>query len=72
MAPSGSIVSARPEMVIFPNLFVGRKKLRTFIFLRKKIIIISGQTLTRSSGPVSRYLPRLHQPLAIRPAQKTA
>ena len=37
--------SARPEMVIFPNLFVGRKKLRAFIFLRKKIIIISGQTL---------------------------
>ncbi len=37
--------SARPEMVIFPNLFVGRKKLRTFIFLRKKIIIISGQIL---------------------------
>ena len=31
-------------MVIFPNLFVGRKKLWTFIFLRKKIIIISGQT----------------------------
>jgi hypothetical protein len=26
--------SARPEMVIFPNLFVGRKKLRTFISLR--------------------------------------
>ncbi len=49
--------SARPEMVIFRNLFVGRKKLRTFIFLRKKIkgiyfpseknYIISGQTLIK-------------------------
>ena len=26
--------SARPEMVIFPNLFVGQKKLWTFIYLR--------------------------------------
>ena len=43
--PVPLLVSARPEMVIFPNLFVGRKKLRTFIFLRKKIIIISGQAL---------------------------
>ena len=34
-------------MVILPNLFVGRKKLRTFIYLRKRIIIISGQTLQR-------------------------
>jgi hypothetical protein len=31
-------------MVIFPDLFVGQKKLWAFIFLRKKIIIISGQT----------------------------
>ncbi len=30
----GLLSSARPEMVIFPNLFVGRKKLRTFIYLR--------------------------------------
>jgi hypothetical protein len=29
-----AINSARPEMVIFPNLFVGPKKLRTFISLR--------------------------------------
>jgi hypothetical protein len=60
-----------PAAIFFVRLDL-EKKLRTFIFLRKKIIIISGQTLTRSSGPVSRYLPRLHQPLAIRPAQKTA
>ncbi len=49
-----ALPSARPEMVIFPNLFVGRKKLRTFIFLRKKIIIISGQTLPKI-GAVPAY-----------------
>jgi hypothetical protein len=53
--------SARPEMVIFPNRFVGRKKLRTFIFLRKKIIISSGQTLIKARSSSS-IIPGLRQP----------
>ncbi len=32
---SSGLDSARPEMVIFPNLFVGRKTLWTFIYLRQ-------------------------------------